>query len=174
MIIMLFVSMLLIVMIIVVIIVLFVVMIIMIVVSALAELDRRDAADRFVHWHAIVLGGLDDVEEAFLKGRAIDDHRLGFTDCGHLLGRCLEVVGVRTDRHDRDDVHLVANDVRDDVTEDVCADHNGWCISWRIARRHRSVASAGCSDEREHGEKGNDGVAGEPHETLQSENQYQF
>ena len=88
-------------------------------VAALAELNRFDGPDRFKHRDAIGLSGLDHVEEAFFKGGAVGNKNRSVTHSGDLLGRSLEIVGVSAHWHDRHHVHFRANQVRDNITEDV-------------------------------------------------------
>ena len=135
-----------------------------VVVAALAELDRGDATDRLVNGDAVGFRGLDHVEEPFFKGSAVDDECLGLADLCDLLGRCLEIVRVGADRHDRDDVQLVADDVGDDVAKDVGGHGDGRRVGRGVAGGDGIVGSAGRCDERQHGEEGEKEAAGEAHE----------
>ena len=88
-------------------------------VATLTELDRFDGPDRFKHRDTVGLSGLDHIEEAFFKGGAVGNKNRSVTHGGDLLGRSLEIVGVSAHWHDRHHVHFRANQVRDNITEDV-------------------------------------------------------
>ena len=123
-----------------------VVMIIMIlvamilVIGILGEFEPGDRIDGFKDGHAIVGGRVDDIEQTFLECRAIDDQCVGFANQIDLLSRCLEVVGISTNRHDRDHVELVADQVRNHVAQDVRRHDNGWTtVNGRTIARRRGL-----------------------------------
>ena len=101
-----------------------VIVMIVMVMSTLTELDRRDRADCGIHRHAIGFSRLNHLKEALLEALAIDDQRISSNHLRNLLSRRLEVMGIRTDRHDRDDIHRTSGELRHDIAEDVCGHHH--------------------------------------------------
>ena len=97
---------------------LFILMLIMI-VATFAKLDGLHRGNGLEDRNAVVLGGVDHVDQALFKVGTIDNHDRCVAHCSHLLGRCLEVVRVGAHGHDRDDVHLVSDDVCYDISQDV-------------------------------------------------------
>ena len=92
---------------------------VIIVMAALAELDGFHGTDHLEDWHAVGFYYFDDVEEPLLKICTIDDHGRSVTHYGYLLCRGLKIMWISANRHDCDDVQLVADQVLNHVTQDV-------------------------------------------------------
>ena len=101
-----------------------VIVMIVMVMSTLTELDRRDRADCGIHRHTVGFSRLNHLQETLLEALAIDDQRISSNHLRNLLSRRLEVMGIRTDRHDRNDIHRTSGELRHDIAEDVRGHHH--------------------------------------------------
>ena len=87
--------------------------------ATLAELDGFHGTNRLENWHTIGFYWFNDVEDPLLEICTIDNQGHSVTDYGYLLCRGLKVMWVSANRHDCDDVQLVADQVLNHVTQDV-------------------------------------------------------
>ena len=144
-----------------------------------AEFHRPDNRDRLVQRHACFLGGLDHVDEAFFEVCPVDNQGVCAQHPVDFLCRCLEVVWIGADRHDRDHISLVVEEFADHITQDVRRHNNSCDLTRRfriVSRRHVScrrrcrvgvcrggvaIRAAGCGGKREPPDEGERGAGTE-------------
>jgi len=148
-----------------------IIMVFMVIMIVLAILDRVHRANRLVHGDTISFGVLDHVEKALFEGCTVDDQRCSLSNLCDLLSRCLEVVGVCAYRHHREDVRLIADEILDHVSENVCRDRDGRCVD---VGRGVAIAPAPSGDKDGRGERSTEAnsQSGGRHDGSKSENQY--
>ena len=107
------------------------------VVTTLAEFDRVHRTDGLERRNPLIARRVDHVEQALLELSAVHDQRVSGVDREHFLCRCLEVVRVGTDRHDRDDLGRFTHDGPDDVAEHIGGHRDGrqLCVSSGLVNR---------------------------------------
>ena len=90
-----------------------------------AEFHRLDGRDGLVQRHACFVGGLDHVDETFFKVCAVDNQGVCAQHPVDFLCRCLEVMRIGADRHDRDHLGLAVEEFANHITQNVGCHHNG-------------------------------------------------
>ncbi len=93
-------------------------LIVLVGVRCFYEQTRVDVGSDVPNAYSIGCGSLEHVVEAFLKTEAVRNNEIGLLDGSDLLGRCLEVMRVHTDRHQDEDFALIADHVLGKVAQD--------------------------------------------------------
>ena len=114
-------------------------------VDIFTKFDGRDHSDCLKDGNAVALGGLNNVEESLFERCTVGDQHRGIAHSSDLLGRSLEVMGISSDRHNGHHVHLVANQVGHDISENVRRHRNGRGVSGSSGRVDLFGASTCCS-----------------------------
>ena len=118
-------------------------------VRILAELDGGHGADGLKDGDSVSLCRLDDIEHPFLKVSTIDHQNISVGHLHDLLRRCLEVVRISANRHDRHHVDLIARQILDHITKNV----RGYCHGWQVgARCNVGFAPTARGDQRDRGQ----------------------
>ena len=83
------------------------------------EFEGLHNIDCLEGFDAVFASGPDHVDQALFKVGTVHDHRVGLTNCRHLLGGRLKIMRICADRHNYLDVHLITDNIADNISKNV-------------------------------------------------------